>query len=542
MNAILKRMSARGFSLIVVCLIALAGGGAAIYTSANGPWGAQDAAMYVITARNLMRGIGFGYFLPDGRFSVWTIKPPFYSLLLAAIGRFGVDLVDAARWLNVLLFVGTIVLAGLLFLRFSSRPALSIPASLLLAVFPTMVRLYSSSLSEPLFIICLIASVFCLLGTLKTGRTRWLIPAAAVTALLPMTRYIGVAMLPVGVASIFLFFPASWKERLKKSVLYGILACLPIAVWEAWAYFFVDRSLAGRAVGLGGPELSGNFIRFYSSVTQLVLGWFPLGANIWDLRFRLRYGLIFLVLALGIAVTLLALRRSHKRLSLSLGDANFQLFSIGGLWLVFYLVFLAVDSVIAMPNPPITNRILLPLYPAIALGLLAALACWQNAWFQGRWRWLQVLPWVVAIGGAFWYLPATYHEVMLPLHSQTYMISYTWKNSATMAAARALPQEAVIVSNDSYTVGVWADRPAYDLMENFQEIFFNRDTPYGSDPTDPAQAAFRGKDAFLVIFRDEFSRQLQDAYGENGPARMKTLFTGLVLVGQYADGAIYRYP
>jgi 4-amino-4-deoxy-L-arabinose transferase-like glycosyltransferase len=542
MKAMLKRLSSRGASLIIVFLIALAGGGAASYTSANGPWGAQDAAMYVITARNMMRGIGFGYTLPAGQFSVWTVKPPFYSLILAILGRFGVDLVDAARWLNVLLFVGTIVLAGLIFIRFSSRPAFSIPASLLLAVFPTMVRMYSSSLSEPLFVFCLLASIFCLLGGLKSGSYRWLIPAALLTALLTMTRYIGVAMLPVGVVGIFLFLPGSWKERLKKIVLFGILSGLPILVWETWIYLFVDHSLAGRTVGLDRSVLSGNFIRFYSSITQLVLSWFPLGANIWDLRFRWRYVLIFLIVAIGIVVTLLAVHRSHKRLSLGLGDGDFQMFSVWGMWVICYLLFLAIDGVIATPNPPITNRILLPLFPGLALGLLAGLVCWQNAWFQGRWRWLQVLAWIIGIGGVFWYLPVTYNQVMIPLRNQTTMISYTWKKSETMAAVRALPKDVVIISNDSYIVRVWADRPAYDLMENMQVTFFNRDTPYGSDLSDPAQAAFHGKNTVLVIFTNEFSQQLQDMYGDSGPGRMRTLLTGLLLVGEYADGAIYRYP
>jgi hypothetical protein len=538
----LKKMTGGGISLVTICLIAIAGGGAAIYSSANGPWGAQDAAMYVITARNMMRGIGFGYFLPTGQFSVWTIKPPFYSLLLAVIGRSGIDLVDAARWLNVFLFVGTIILAGLLFLRFSSKPVLSIPACLLLAIFPTMVRMYSSSLSEPLFIFCLLASVFCLLGALKTARYRWLIPAAVLTGLLPMTRYIGTAMLLVGVISLVILLPAGWKERLVKTVLFGLLSGLPILAWEAWIYFFVDHSMAGRSVGLDRTDLYGNFIRFYSAVTKLVLSWFPLGGNIWNLAFRWRYGVIFLIVASGIAATVLSVRRFHTHTSPVLRDGDFQMFSIWGLWGIFYILFLAIDGVIATPNPPITNRILLPLFPGMALGLLASLVCWQNAWFQGRWRWLQLLPWLIGIGAIFWYFPVTYEQVMIPLHTQTGMTSYPWRKSDTMAAVRTLPEDAIIIANDSYTVGVWADRPAYDLMENLQTPFFDRDAPYGSDPYDPAQKAFQAKNAVLVIFDDEFSRQLQNTYGDQGPARMQTLLAGLILVGRYSDGAIYRYP
>ncbi len=111
-----------------------------------------------------------------------------------------------------------------------------------------------------------------------------------------------------------------------------------------------------------------------------------------------------------------------------------------------------------------------------------------------------------------------------------------------MAAVRALPKDVVIVSNDSYEIWVWADRPAYDAIENMQASFFNHDTPYGSDLSDPAQKAFRTQGAALVIFRDEFSNQLESAYGNASQARLTTLFKGLVLAGKFTDGAIYYYP
>ncbi len=411
-----KKISLGVFYSVAIAVLAIAGSAAAIYTSANGPWGAEDAATYIITARNLMRGIGLGYFLPNGHFYVWTLKPPLFSLLLAAIGRFGVDLVDAARWLNVLLFTATLIIVGLIFTRVSSSPSLSIPAGLLVVAFPTMVRMYSSSLSEPLFIALLALSVYFMLVFLKLSKNRWLIAAAVSTALLPMTRYIGVAMIPVGFVSLLLFMAGHWKERLKKSLVWGILSSLPIVAWEIWVYFFVDHSLAGRAVGFDRADISGNFTRFYSVLTQIILSWFPLGGNIWELRFRYRYTLIFLILAVVVAATLLAARRSHKQLSLSLSDSDFQIFSIWGLWVVSYVAFLAIDGIIATPNPPITNRILLPLFVGMALCLMGGLACWQRAWFQGGRRWLQVVPWIIGIGSLFWYAPTTINEVILPLH------------------------------------------------------------------------------------------------------------------------------
>lgn len=539
----MKRPSLRTLCLIAVGVLAVIGGVMAIYSSANGPWGYEDSATYIITARNLMRGLGLGYYYPDGSFHVWTIKPPLYSVVLSLIGRFGADLVDASRWLNILFFAVTIFLGGLILIQASSAMEFSFPTGLLLLMFPTMVRMSGSAMSEPLFVFLLLASLYGLLGLFKYRSAPWLVLSALSVSLLPMTRYIGVAMIPVGVIGIFLFLPGSWKERLWKAVLFGVLAGLPILIWEGWVYFRVDHSLAGRTVQLDWGAMSARLVQFYAPVTSYVMSWIPFGGNVLKLRFRTRYGLIFLGIAAVVVVTLLAVRRTQKSLARMRTDPNFQLFGIAGLWLVAYLLFLAIDALVANPVPPIDNRIMLPFYAGLVLCLMGAVASWKNAWFGGSRRWLNVLPWSVALGVFFWYLPVTINQVMIPDHQGVGQTAYTWKSSATMAALRQLPENTVIVSNDSYAIWVWADRTAFDVIDDSSPTFILKQAnPYGSDLSDPAQAAFREKGAALVIFDQEFQGQLRDRFGQNDPTRVNTLLAGLTIAGKYADGAIYYYP
>lgn len=539
----MKRPSFRTLCLIALGVLGLIGGAMVIYSSANGPWGYEDSATYIITARNLMRGLGLGYYYPDGSFHVWTIKPPLYSVVLSLIGRFGVDLVEASRWSSILLFAATIFLGGLILIHASSAWELSLPTALLLLMFPTLVRMAGSAMSEPLFVFLLLASLYALLGYFKYRSGRWLVLSALSASLLTMTRYIGVAMIPVGVIGIFLFLPGTWKERFWKAVLFGVLASLPILIWEGWVYFRVDHSLAGRTVQLDWGGMSARLVQFYGPVTSYVLSWMPFGGDILGLRFRWRYGLIFLVLAAGVVVTLLAVRRTQKSWARIRADRDLQLFGIAGLWLVAYLVFLAVDALVANPVPPIDNRIMLPFYAGLVVCLMGAVASWKNAWFGGGRRWLNLLPWSVALGLFFWYMPVTINQVMIPEHRGLGQTAYSWKSSETMAALRQLPKNAVIISNDSYAVWVWADRTAYDVIDISSPTFIlKRTTPYGSDLNDPAQIAFREKGAALVIFDQEFPGQLKDRFGQNDPVRVHTLLAGLTLAGKYADGAIYYYP
>jgi 4-amino-4-deoxy-L-arabinose transferase-like glycosyltransferase len=538
-----KRLSLRALCLIGVGALSLIGGGMAIYSSANGPWGYQDAATYIITARNFLRGIGLGYFSPNGSFHVWTLKPPVYSVLLGLIGRFGIDLVAASRWSSILLFAAIVFLGGLTLVQFGGSVELSLPTACLLLVFPTMVRMAGSAMSEPLFVFLLLASIFCLLGTFQRRSGLWLILAAVATGLLPMTRYIGIAMIPVGVIGILIFFPGSWWQRFWRAALFGIIASLPILVWEGWVYLRVDHSLAGRTVALDWGTMSAQLVQFYLPATRYVMSWVPLGDRFLTLRFRVRYGLILLGLVVLVVATLLATRRSGRTMHGMRADGDLQLFAIAGLWLVAYLLFLAIDAVIANPVPPIDNRIMLPFYAGLVLWLIAAVACWKKAWFEGDRRWLNLVPWAIALGLCLWYLPVTIDQVMIPYHAGIGQTAYTWKSSETMAAVRQLPRGTVLITNDSYAVWVWADRSAYDLIDDSSPTFILKSSaPYGSSITDPDQAAFRKPGADLVIFDQEFPGQLKDRFGEQDPARAKTLVQGLVLSGEYADGAIYTFP
>jgi hypothetical protein len=96
-----------------------------------------------------------------------------------------------------------------------------------------------------------------------------------------------------------------------------------------------------------------------------------------------------------------------------------------------------------------------------------------------------------------------------------------------------------VISNKSETVAMWADRPAYDLMENLHPGFLQDSSSYGSDSTDSAQEAFQ-QGAALVVFND-FNDQFEATYGQRGQERLKTIFDGLTILGRYPDGVIYIY-
>ena len=127
--------------------------------------------MYISTARSLDRGQGLVYYEADAAFRPITIEPPFYSIALGAIGLLRVNLVAAARWLNIFAFVASIFIAGWIFYRYSRVPALGIVASALMCAFPYMVWMFGSAYSEPLFVLLFLAGGWGLLAYLQKEKT-----------------------------------------------------------------------------------------------------------------------------------------------------------------------------------------------------------------------------------------------------------------------------------------------------------------------------------------------------------------------------------
>ena len=141
----------------IIILLSLVGGGIAAFTSAHGPWGYSDPVEYISTAHSILHGQGIGYYEGNGRFTLTTIHPPFYSVAIGLVGLTGMDLVEAARWLNVAAFAASIFIAGWIFWRFSRIPALGMLASAILCSFPHAIVMFSSSYSEPLFVLLILA-------------------------------------------------------------------------------------------------------------------------------------------------------------------------------------------------------------------------------------------------------------------------------------------------------------------------------------------------------------------------------------------------
>jgi hypothetical protein len=522
--------------LAAIILLSVVGGGIAVYTTTNGPWGYSDPVVYISTARSLDRGQGLVYYEADAAFRPITIEPPFYPIVLSIIGLFKVNLVVAARWLNIFAFIACIFMAGWIFYRYSRVPALGIVASALMCAFPYMLVMFSSAYSEPLFILLFLSGGLSLLAYLQAEKTSLLLLSALLIGLIPVTRYAGIAMILAGGVCLLLLGSAKPWARFRRAVLFTVVASLPVLIWLVWIYFSTAHSVGGRSLSLNLQGWSAQFQAFRGIFMDTVWKWVPFQSREMLLRYRLRFTLMGIGLAVILALVLLAARRLRKR-SEGTRNSGLQIFTFFGLSSVIFLAVLLVTYLFTRPTIDVDNRMLLPLYVGCVMSLYSAFALWQAVWFRGKLRFLQILPWLIAVICVAWYYPLTRNQVQF-YHQGDGLTAYAWDRSATIQAVRLLPAGQAVISNDWELLQLWTGRPIYGFWNTFPSKPPIQTGAYGTNPGDPVQSLFCKQAAALVIFTD-FPGQFKAQVGDSSATQIPDLFAGLHVYGSYPDGNIY---
>ena len=533
----MSKLSPKYLILAAIILLSILGGVIAVYTTANGPWGYTDPVVYISTARSLDRGLGLGYYEADATFRPITIQPPFYSIVLGAIGLFGVDLVVAARWLNILAFVASIFIAGWIFYRHSRAPELGIVASALMCAFPYMVVMFSSAYSEPLFVLSFLAGGLCLLAYLEKEKFWLLLVSALVIGTIPGTRYAGIAIVGAAGLSVWLLTTGNAWVRLRKAALFTLIAGLPILTWLIWIYFSTAHSVGGRTPSLDLGSFSAQFQAFRGIFMDTVWKWVPFQSHEMLLRYRLRFALMGIGLVVFVSLAYLAVRRLRKDAADGTHKSGIHIFAFFGLSSLTFVAVLIVTYLFTSPTIDIDNRMLLPLFVGSTMAFYGAFALWQAAWFRGWKRVFQILPWLIAILCVAWYIPQTREKVNL-YHPGDGLTIFRWDRSSMIQAVRDLPADQAVISNDWELLQLWTGRPIYGFWNTFPSESPIQTTAYGTDQEDLVQSVFCEQGAALVILND-FPTQFRNQVGELSLDRLPKLFEGLSVYGTYPDGIIY---
>ena len=247
----------------------LAAGLVLLRVSEWGPAAGGDSLLYVGTASSLLAGDGLASFYGDP----YGGAPPLFPLALAFAGLFGPHPLDAAGWLNAAAF-GLTAFAAAAWVRSRTRSSfLAAWTGLACALSVPLAAHASAAMTEALFVLFAVLSLYALDRWLEGRRTSLLLAAAACAALACTTRYLGLAlvmgMLPVALLADGRGLRPT-RRRAAHAALLAAVALPPLGAWMLWS-LLTQGSPAGGVSSTGWDTPSALYV-LAGEATRQALG------------------------------------------------------------------------------------------------------------------------------------------------------------------------------------------------------------------------------------------------------------------------------
>ncbi len=229
MSAYRARILSDRFTLLLIA-IAVVGAGLVLarqITYGVALWG--DSAPYISTARALLAGEGLIELWQGGY--PYEAKPPLYPMLLAA-GSLGLfDPWDVAGPLNAIFHGLTVLVAGQWLRRHIRSSILAIWGSLAIALALPLITVAKVALADAPFYLLTTLALTRFSAWSEEPRRATLLQAGVFTALACLTRYPGIALIPVFVLLLLIQRNASLYPKAKRIAGYALLSGIPLALY-----------------------------------------------------------------------------------------------------------------------------------------------------------------------------------------------------------------------------------------------------------------------------------------------------------------------
>jgi len=420
---------------------------AALYATSTGVGLSTDSSAYIGAARGLLEGAGVAQRSPQGTMQPMTYYAPLLPALIAAVARFGLDPLAAARWLNAIAAGLNVALAmGLIRSDTGSRRWAAF-GGVLLAVSLPFLKPHSIAWTEPIFFLCSLAMIGALARYAASG-DRWALLGAALAAGLGgLVRYAGNELLLAGVLVMVLTGGRRhWARTVGDVALFVIVGAALPAVWTA-RNWLVEQKLWRYALAWHPPPWS----RWWSFLGTW--GWF-LG---------LRGGWISRALAVGGFALLISLARGQRR-RLTVLLADLTPFSRTALiFAAVHLAFIIGSAALVHASLEFDARLFGPAYVWGAVGALCVLARWS----QGH-SWTPPHRALLATGLAAFaaaHLVTTIPWLVDAHRNGQYYTRPEWRLSELMQRIKHVPATAAIYADGSAAIDLLLDRPVHRLPE-----------------------------------------------------------------------------
>jgi hypothetical protein len=506
----------------------------------------SDSAVYIAAAKHWLSGHGLSWMSGDQTAQPMTLHAPLYSLILAAFNLFEPDIVEAALWLNLIIFGLNVFLVGLFVRKITHSAEFGLLGAFLFLLTGEMIQIHTWVMSDPLYLTLGLIGIILLtssaeipkapiggqsIGVLERvpeparhhRRKNFLIWAAIAVSLAYLDRYIGLSLVIACDVAIFLDSRADLRTRMTNAVLFSLIGILPAGLWQL-RNFLLTGSTGGRVFCWNCNDMTA----IIKNLTFVTLDWF--------LPYNLAVGLsaripvwmpITALIALGAAALLIVRARLTNPNPTPDKETLRASTVLAVLYLVAFLGFVLLTSLLFIPGSDVDHRILAPAYILVlALGLFLTSQAWRR-----KSRVLRSLILFMIIGLlASKAIPTLRLFRSLQADGQGYSTK-SWQNSSTIETLQDLAP-AIIYTDDIAAIYLLTGKNAH-FVPIQANLVTGEPRPDYQTSLETMRHQLLDDNAVLVIFKeDSWPDEL---------VPLSELRKGLTPIHDSADGTIYAH-
>jgi hypothetical protein len=521
----------------IVLAIAVLAAGVLIYATSVAPWAGSDSVEYVEVARNFAAGHGLVIFRASGKVVPLSLRPPLLSIALGTFSAVGIGVMQASRWLNIILLASWVGGLGWLLTRKANLGWFGVTCATVLAVHPDVFEQFAGIMSEPLFLVLGTYGLVASYGAVARRSRSLFWGSVLLTAAALLARYAGVVFVLVGALIQLFRQKGSFFQRLLSALMYFGAAVAPFLLWT------LSVRMAGGAPGTYAFQIDGLWRRLEPvrlALVNTLWKWIPFFENLSGINYRGKlYALAAtLTTALVVLPIALILKRRQNGRSRDSGREAFIGLLFAGFGILYLLFITTTYLVVELPKPILDGRILMPGMLAMILSILFYIH--RAVETLGSESPLRFLVLIFPILFVSFYAPATV-SLAKELHpSGRGYSSAGWQNSCLIEAVRGIPPDRQIISDDIEGIMFHTGRTAYRIPDLQTGRSRPLDERLGDDPTDDVHSLFNEGKAVLVLFNSA-NVKFYGTYEEETEQRIEGLTGGLVECITACDGSVYAY-
>ncbi|HNT23765.1 MAG TPA: glycosyltransferase family 39 protein [Anaerolineales bacterium] len=527
--------------LFLLALLIVAGIGvwAIWYSSPYGFGLVNDSATYVEGATNLLAGNGYVRTSGGGELKPITHFPPLFSLLLAALGMAGFDLLEGGRLAISLLFGIDIVLVGLSVYKISGSQLFALLGALLLAASDVHLGVYAMLMSEPLFLTLLLATCLALAKSFEHQHWGWPLLTGILLSLTILTRYAGASLLiPILLTFTLLKMegrpPIPGRISLRANPLWAVALLLAGMLLPLLAWMGYNLRLS-QASSLGNRQFNWHPIPLATLLEGIknLLTW--LAPDDLLAAHRL-WGWLFSLLALIVVPGILAWlgwviwHQWRGRPAVQPSTGSLALAFVLAAHILTYLGFLILSISLFDATTPLNDRILAVAYVPEMILFASGLAwLWQALGKQEAAKWILALFCAGLVLASLWDGATAVHDLRLEGRGFAHQ---GWQESPAIQTVRDLPTTTIIYSDKPGAIFLLTGRAAYVLPTPMDAVTTQARANFAGDLAQ-MQTRLLGGQAVLVLF------DLQNSAEPADVATYDEISAGMPVLANYGNVIIF---